>query len=88
MQLITTQQRNPVLAMIQQEFPGYHPLISIARIAHTTEDMGLEFMCHKTICKYVESELKSLEIKAPVDDSRRVRVSLFDVVDVECAQLT
>lgn len=79
---------SPILDMMRQEYPGYHPLLSICRIAHETEDLGLAFMAHKCIAKYVEPELKSLELRSPVDDSRRVRVSLFDVVDVECAQLT
>lgn len=74
-------QSSPILSMIHQEYPEYHPLLSIARLAHTTDDEKLEFDCHKTIAKYVEPELKSLELKAPKDEHRRVRVTLFDVIE-------
>ena len=82
-----TTRHSPVLSMIRAEYPAYHPLVSIAKIAHTTDDQKLEFECHKVIAKYVEPELKSLEVKAPVDPSRRVRVSLFDVIDAEFHQV-
>jgi len=76
-----------VLMAIQQFYPGYHPLISIAQIAHSTSaDPRLQFECHKTIAKYVEPELKSLEVRGTIEDVRRVSVSLFDdhdVLDVE-----
>ena len=88
--VVASAKMSPILSMIHTEFPNYHPLMSIARIAHDAEDakeLGLAFMCHKTIAKYVEPELKSLELKAPADEHRRVRVSLFDVVEAECVQL-
>jgi hypothetical protein len=74
---------SPILAMIQQEFVGYHPLLAIARIAHVTDDIKLEFECHKHLSKYVAPELKSLELSAPADEHRRVKVTLFDVIEVE-----
>lgn len=75
---------NPLLAMIRMEYPDYHPLIAIARLAHkpaVAEDPKLELECHKAILKYTEPELKSIEVKAPADEHRRVRVSLFEVVE-------
>lgn len=76
-----------VLAAIQQHYPDYHPLVAIAHIAHAREaDPRLQFDCHRVIAKYVEPELKSLEVKGTINDARRVSVSLFDdsnVVDVE-----
>jgi hypothetical protein len=61
-------------------------------LAHSEEVAGgkdprLELECHKTVLKYTEAELKSVEIKAPPDEHRRVRVSLFDVVDAECVEI-
>lgn len=65
--------------MIQKEFPAYHPLISIARIAHHGDaDLKLQFECHKTIAKYVEPELKSIEVKGEITGRHRVSVSLFE----------
>src|SRR5690606_2220431 len=71
--------RDMLLGMIQKEFPAYHPLISIARIAHHGDaDLKLQFECHKTIAKYVEPELKSLEVKGEITGRHRVSVSLFE----------
>lgn len=72
-----------VLLAIQQFYPGYHPLISIAQLAHSSAaDPRLQFDCHKAIAKYVEPELKSLEVRGTIEDVRRVSVSLFDEQDV------
>ena len=83
--------RDLLLGMIRAEFPAYHPLLSIARIAHADgADMKLQFECHKTIAKYVEPELKSLEVKGELGHRHRVSVSLFgdpQVVPVEGAIL-
>lgn len=78
-----------VLTMLQTFYPQYHPIIAIADIAHSQQaDLRLKFECHKVIAKYVEPELKSLEVKGTMDDTRRVSVTLFgesdeNVVDVE-----
>lgn len=78
-----------VLAMIQAKYPGYHPLMSIAEIAHNpdpTIDWELRFNCHKTIAKFVEPELKSVQT---IDGNKRttITISMFgaeepEVVDV------
>ena len=61
-------QNNKVLDLIRESYPNYHPLVSIAHIAHDAEgDKRLELECHKTIAKYVESELKSVEVKGHID---------------------
>lgn len=71
--------RDLLLGMIQKEFPAYHPLISIARIAHHGDaDLKLQFEAHKTIAKYVEPELKSIEVKGEITGRHRVSVSLFE----------
>lgn len=71
--------RDLLLGMIQKEFPSYHPLVSMARIAHHGDaDLKLQFECHKTIAKYVEPELKSIEVKGEITGRHRVSVSLFE----------
>jgi len=71
--------RETLLGMIQAEFPSYHPLIAIARIAHLGDaDLKLQFECHRTIAKYVEPELKSLEVKGEINGRHKVSVSLFE----------
>lgn len=82
------------LALVQSEFPLYHPLVSLARMAHNPEVMAdpkLELEVHKCILPYVAPKLSSVEVKEEASDERRVIVSLFEpmalengnVVDVE-----
>ena len=67
-----------LLALIRTEFPDYHPLVSIARIAHDRDsDLKLQFECHKTISKFIEPELKSVEHSGGDDNQRRVVISMF-----------
>jgi hypothetical protein len=69
------------LELVQREFPNYHPLISLARLAHRTEVMAdpkLELEVHKTILPYVAPKLANVEVKAEVREERRVIVSLFE----------
>lgn len=71
--------RDLLLGMLQKEYPNYHPLISIARIAHHGDaDLKLQFDCHRTIAKYVEPELKTVEVKGEITGRHRVSVSLFE----------
>lgn len=70
---------NRILDMIQAKYPGYHPLMSIAEIAHNPDPnitWELRHQCHKTIAKYVESELKSVQIES-TDNRPRVTISMF-----------
>jgi len=67
-----------LLALIRAEYPEYHPLVSMARIAHNEDaDLKLQFECHKTISKFIEPELKSVEMKSDGDEQRRVVISMF-----------
>jgi len=73
-----------VLDAIRMYYPDYHPLVSIAHIAHTVpNDPRLQFDCHKTIAQYVEPALKSLEVKGTINETRRVSVSLFEPLLIE-----
>lgn len=87
------------LALVRREYPDYHPLVSLARLAHNEkvrEDPRLEFEIHKAILPYVTPKLSSIEVKSEVQETRRVIVSLFEqqtlpngnVVDVEIPLVT
>ena len=81
---VTTTRSSALVTMLHAEFPNYHPLLSIARLAHHEDaDLRLQFECHKTIAKYLEPELKSVEVKGEIREEKVVRVSLFDVQDAE-----
>ena len=80
--------KSHVLEAIRGFYPDYHPLVSIAHIAHSVEsDPRLRFDCHRVIAKYVEPELKSLEVKGSFTETRRVSVSLFDESEIIDAAL-
>lgn len=85
--------------LIQREFPDYHPLVSLARLAHrvdVTQDARLEFEVHKAILPYVTPKLSAIEVTTKNEDDRRVVVSLFEThvlengstVDVEVPLVT
>lgn len=77
------QSKSHVLDAIRQFYPDYHPLVSIAHIAHdVVSDPRLKFDCHRVIAKYVEPELKSLEVRGSFTETRRVSVSLFDESEI------
>jgi len=74
------------LELIQREFPNYHPLVSLARLAHRAEvisDPALELDVHKTILPYVTPKLSSVEVKSDQGLDRRVVVSLFETHTLE-----
>lgn len=74
------------LALVQSEYPNYHPLVSLARLAHrpdVTDDAKLEFEVHKAILPYVTPKLSSVEVKTEGNNERRVIVSLFETHTLE-----
>lgn len=75
------------LALVQSEFPNYHPLIALARLAHRKDvicDPHLELEVNRTILPYVTPKLSSVEVKHEVsEDDRRVIVSLFETRTLE-----
>lgn len=75
-----TAQGERMLTFIRTKYPQYHPLMAIAEMAHDAgiEDHKLKLECHKTILRHVSPELKSIEVKADIKESRRVIVSMFD----------
>jgi len=80
--------KSQVLNMIRRSYPDYHPLVSIAHLAHDAQsDPRLRFDCHRVIAKYVEPELKSLEVRGSFTETRRVSVSLFDESEITDAVL-
>lgn len=66
-----------LLAMIQKQFPQYHPVLSMVQIAHSTDDEHLEFACHKEVAKYVQEVDRKVQVDAKIHETRRVIVELF-----------
>lgn len=80
-----------LLAEIRKRWPNYHPVLSMVEIAHNERaDLKLQFECHKAVAKYIEPELKSIEVKADFKEHKTVTVSMFgdDAVDAETVEFT
>jgi hypothetical protein len=74
------------LDLVQREFPNYHPLVSLARLAHREDvqaDPKLELEVHRTILPYVSPKLANVEVKQEVVEQKRVVVSLFETRQLE-----
>ena len=68
---------HPLLEMINSEYPGYHPIMAIAQMAHRPNlPPEIEFQCHKTIAEFITPKVKSVEISQG-DDRRRVTITMF-----------
>lgn len=67
-------QGDRILSLLQTQYPGYHPILGLAKIAHTTDDENLEFNAHRALARYVEPELKSVEVSVAPDSASELRV--------------
>jgi hypothetical protein len=67
-------QGDKVLNLLQEKYPNYHPLIGVAKIAHSTNDARLEFDCHKTLAEFVEPKLKSIETHQNFSEDSELKV--------------
>jgi hypothetical protein len=51
-----------LMARLQREFPGYHPIVEMARIANDpAQEVGLRAQMHTQVAKYVTPQLKAVE---------------------------
>jgi hypothetical protein len=69
--------QDKLLQLVQAKYPGYHPIVAMAEIAHSTEDEIVELHCHKEIAKYVVAVDRFVEVKQEVKQTKRVVVELF-----------
>lgn len=73
-----------LLHMLRQRHPDYHPIVSIAAIAHEAErdpeHIDTALRAHAIVLKYVEPDLKSVEVRVGDDRKRTINVSLFEEV--------
>ena len=78
-----------LLHLLRKQHPDYHPILNIAKIAHEAETTGggpegnlpnreLALRAHTTVLRYVEPELKSVEVTIGNKNNRVIEVSLFD----------
>jgi hypothetical protein len=74
-----SQRGSMLLAEIRKKYPNYHPVIAMVDIAHDQDaSLELQYNCHKTVAKYIEPELKNVEVKQDLRTMTTVRVTMFD----------
>ena len=57
-----------MMARLRREFPNYHPVIEMARLANDkSQDDKIRFDANKEVAKYVVPQLKSVEHKTDGD---------------------
>jgi hypothetical protein len=67
-----------LLDMLQGYYPGYHPIISLTDIAQdVATPVSLRYLCHKTILRYIEPEVKAVEYAEEKRIDNYVSVKLF-----------
>jgi hypothetical protein len=67
-----------LLDLIQGYYPGYHPIVSLTDIAQDEgTPVSLRYLCHKTILRYIEPEVKAVEYLEEKRVDNYVRVKLF-----------
>ena len=77
-----------LLALLQEEFPGYHPVVEMARVANNFDkdkddkyiiDSATRFNANREVAKYVEPLLKAVEIKMDPDSDMPSAIT-FNIV--------
>ena len=81
--------KQELIDMIQAEYPDYHPLLALAKIANTdidrcvgftdgepvmVTDHNLKLQASKEICKYIVPQLKSIDHS--IDNKHNITVTI------------
>lgn len=62
--------------MVNEAFPGWDPVLAMAKIASTTTDKDLELAACKEVAQYIHPKLKSIEHKGEIQ--KRIVIVDFD----------
>lgn len=55
--------KRALLRLLQEKYPGYHPVLRMCEIAHSPEaDISLKAQMHKEIARYVEPVLQAVAV--------------------------
>jgi hypothetical protein len=66
-----------LLARLRREFPGYHPVVEMARIANDlNNDVQLRGQMHSNVAKYVTPALKAIEVSGPDGENLTFNVTI------------
>ena len=71
--------------MLQERYPGYHPVIKMADIAmDESNDVQLRANMHKEVAKYVTPQLKAIEHSGP--DGQQLQIGIVQFRDITASQ--
>lgn len=73
---VPNKSKRALIALLRETYPGYHPVLSMAKIAHETDDVALQAQMHREIAQYVEPKRKAVEHSGEVG----TRVSYLDAL--------
>ena len=64
---VPNKNKQALIILLQNKYPGYHPVLSMATIAHETDDPQLAAQMHKEVAQYVTPKLKAIEHSGGID---------------------
>lgn len=70
--------KRALIALLQETYPGYHPVLEMAKIAHDlNNDVTLRSQMHKEVAQYVTPKLKAVEIDLTNHSPVQVQIVRF-----------
>ena len=67
--------KRALLALLQEKYPGYHPVVEMAKIAHDPNSpMELKAQMHKEVSQYVEPKRRAVDVQASVSIDGELRL--------------
>jgi hypothetical protein len=70
---VPNQPKRALLALLNEKYPGYHPILEMAAIANDTDvDLAMRAGMHKEIAQYVVPKLKAVETTGEVSLDVRI----------------
>lgn len=67
--------KTQLMDLLQDEFPGYDPVVSMAYIAHDERyPIDLRFAAHKEVARYVRPQLKAMEISGQLENPVEIQM--------------
>jgi len=71
-----------LLARLQQDFPNYHPIVEMARVANDPNaDPQARFAANKEVAKYVTPQLKAVDLTGDLGLEHRFTTNVVGTDD-------
>jgi hypothetical protein len=74
---VPTKPKRALLALLNEKFPGWHPVVQMAEIANDdSQTIDLRFNAAKEVAKYVTPQLKAVEVTGDETSPLQVTVRI------------